>query len=230
MIDKTVNELFVREAESIEIEPSQIGSLREHGLHRRKMAAEIVVKKSDIRLEILEHLMQPVFTVGESGFGTDIGKDVATSNFVAVEIAEETFAEGFVGTVADRTAEASHIESFAGSHEGDGDVARVLADSAKADMFMSRECEVGMYFVGDDIDIIAVADVSQFIENLFAPDGATRVVGVGENHPLTLMRPPFKVFKINSETAINYFERAAHQLAVPALGKVEEWRVDRSGN
>ena len=223
MIDKTVNELFVRKTETIEIEPSQIGGLGEYGLHRRKMAAEIVVKKSDIRLEILEHLMQPVFTVGESGFGTDIGKDVPTSHFIAVKIAEETFAEGL-------TAEASHIESFAGSHEGNGDVARVLADSAKADMFMSRECEVGMYFVGDDIDIITVADVGQFIENLFAPDGATRVVWVGENHPLTLMRPPFKVFKINSETAINYFERAAHQLAVPALGKVEEWRVDRSGN
>ena len=189
-----------------------------------------VSKAVDIALQIVQQLTQPFFTLSERRLCTDEGKDIAVGKLIAIEIAEETLAQLLVGTIADRAAESGYVECLAGRDKSNRDIARIVADRTETDVAMRRKGEVGMYLVGDDIHIVAIADVGNATEGLFVPDGAAGVVGVAEDEPAALMRTLFEVVEVDGKTPVDHFERAADELAMAVFRQSQKGWVDGGGD
>ena len=228
--EQTVFQFFMAIAQGAEVEPGQVGGFGQDRLDLRQMSVQVAAQEFNVAVQVAEQLRQPFLAVAKGGLGADIGEDVAACHLVGVQIAKEAFAQLFAAAIAYGATQTSHIEGLAGSHEGDGNLLGMRAHGAETDVAVRWERHVGVDFVGNDVDVVAVANLSHTLKGFLAPDGAAGVVGVAEDKPAALACTPFEVFEVDGKAPVHDFEGAAHQLPSAALGQVEERRVNRCGD
>ena len=226
LVNEGGTHLLVGESEGGEVEPREEGGFGEDVADLRQASVEELFEADDIASQIVQKLMEPFLAIAESGFGTYESEDVAIGHFEGVEEAKELAAELFVGDVGYGAGEAGDVEGLAGGQEGDGMVACDVGNGGIGGVGMARECKVGMNFVGNDKEVVTVANFGDAAEVVAAPDSSARVVWIGEDEEAAPFGTTVEVVEIDGETAVLYQQGAGDQMAVAALREIEERLID----
>ena len=105
-----------------------------------------------------------------------------------------------------------------------------MAHRAETDMTTSSQSHIGMYLVRYHPHAISSTDFCHSAQRFFAPQCATRVVGIAQNKPSALLGPLFKIIKVYFKAAFHHPQRTAFQLPLPISGQRKKWRIYRCGD
>ena len=178
---KEMIELSVIEVELPAIEPNQERSLRAQRMDEWQVFAAVSFHKQYVFFHIAEHFPSPWFPVAEGCYSGDGCKDCRFIQFVGSKPVEVSLADVGIDDDGPTAHDSCNVERLGRSTEGDADFCGFIRDGGKGNVLMTEKSHVTMNLIADDQHLMAVADIGELYECIFAPHDTRWIVGIAEN-------------------------------------------------
>ena len=196
-------------------------------LHLWQICRQEVGDIVDVALNIVKQLSDPLVAVGHGGLRGDLAEDIAEMRFHVLYIRNIGLAQAFIGNDSRRSSQSSQIEGLGSRMEGDAVHGILMSQGGKRYVFVARQHQIAMDFVGNDQHIVFQADFAQKQQLVSRPATAHGVMRITKNQHLgglglfgQLVEVDFVAFSPVDQGIVDQFP------SVTADGMMER-RIDR---
>ena len=141
----------------------------------------------DVALDVVLQGFEPTGIVAIGSDGGHQGGDGSLVELAVLQLGCVTLTLVGIGDDAvGRAGNASQVERLGGTGKDHAYAASRRADAVERDVTLAPEGEVGMYLVGDDDDVVTLADVGQAGQGFLTPVDAAGIAGIAEYQHLGL--------------------------------------------
>ncbi len=114
----------------------------------------------DITFYILKQLLQPLLPLLHSRFGCNLTKDISKIYLRAVDKINIFFAQIIIGNDNCRSSHSCKVKGLTRRMSRDAILLKLLANTGKRHMFISRKDQIAMNLIGEDNDIISQTNIT----------------------------------------------------------------------
>ncbi len=229
-VNEEVVQFLALPIEAGAVEPGKVGAFRPDYFYFGDMVFEVIDHQVAVVGKIDQDLPEPVFAVFVGSLERNLAQEVETMGYTTV--LELVFVLGMQVRIGNDDVggfESGEVEGFAAGGADDGVLGKFRAKGCIVGEGGAVEHQVAVDFVGNNEDIVLIANFAQTAQFSGRPDTADWIMGAAKDKHFVVGIGRFlgQVVEVHGEAAVFIDEGVADKEPVVVLNRTVKRKVDR---